>query len=206
MLQLILFSCSLQVLWALAKGVHLNKDLSFTVCHHWNVCQIYPRWTVPHIVQNSDNSISYSFCAVDEAGFVLSRNANSRSNKRLIFWKSVGSSNHFLFFQVWHVLCASRVVEFVVFWIMLHSILNPVFVDLTSKEKIMVTSYTMISYSSPSKFKMECTIRVIQVMLKCILWLPRVPGFEVLQLVLGHFVWRIHILPRTERKYQNRTC
>jgi len=26
---------------------------------------------------------------------------------------------------------------------MLHSIMNPVFVDLTSKEKIMVTSYTI---------------------------------------------------------------
>ena len=124
--------------------------------------------------------------------------------------KSVGSSHHFLFVQVWRVVCASRVIVFGVFWMMLRSILNPVLVDLTSKEKTMVTSYTMISHSSPSKFLMECTIRVIHVMITCILWLPRVPGFEVLQLFLGlterHFVWRIHILPRTERKYQNRMC
>jgi hypothetical protein len=111
--------------------------------------------------------------------------ANSWSNKRLIFWKSLGSSHYFLFVQVWHV-CASKVIEFVVFWSMLHSILNPVFVDLTSKEKIMVTSYTVISHSSPRKFLMECTIRVIQLMLTFTLWLPRVPRFGVLQLFLGH--------------------
>ena len=61
--------------------------------------------------------------------------------------------------------------------------------DLRSKDKIVVTSYTVISHSSPSKFLMECTIRVIQVMLTCIMWLyrvSRVPRFEVLQLFVGH--------------------
>jgi len=63
---------------------------------------------------------------------------------------------------------------------MLHSVLDPGFVDLISKEKIMVTSYTM--------FLVECTIRVIQVLLTCILWLQRVHRFEVLQLFVGYTV------------------
>jgi len=82
-------------------------------------------------------------------------------------------------------VCASRVIEFVVFF-MIHLVLNPVFVDLTSREKIIVTSYTTIFYSSPNKFLKECTIRVIQVTLTCSLWLSRVPRFEVLHLFVGH--------------------
>ena len=99
--------------------------------------------------------------AFDEAQFVLSRNASSQNNKT---YSENLYAVHISFLSRSGMLCVH--VRLKSLWFLndelhlLHSILNPVSVDLTSKENIVVTSYTVISHSSPKKFLKEYTKRV----------------------------------------------